>query len=130
MGPTASERSAGHWIPTRTRVWGTALTPLRAGMSGPWDDPVPASGRFSIITPNVLRLESEEMVVLEAHQAQGNIPVTVTVHDFPAKKQVLANEETVLTSADGHLGTVTIKVGALWTAAWLTLSPSLSLLLI
>ncbi|XP_019490467.1 PREDICTED: complement C3-like [Hipposideros armiger] len=67
---------------------------------------------FSMITPNVLRLESEEMVVLEAHQAQGNIPVVVTVHDFPAKKQVLANEQTVLTSADGHLGTVTIKIPA------------------
>ncbi|KAM5230170.1 complement C3-like isoform 2-T2 [Hipposideros larvatus] len=79
------------------------LTSLRMALGDPM---------FSMITPNVLRLESEEMVVLEAHEAEGNIPVVVTVHDFPAKKQVLANEHTVLTSADGHLGTVTIKIPA------------------
>lgn len=67
---------------------------------------------FSMITPNVLRLESEEMVVLEAHDVQENVPVTVTVHDFPAKKQVMANEKTVLTSANGYLGTVNIKIPA------------------
>lgn len=65
---------------------------------------------YSIITPNILRLEEEETVVLEAHEAQGDIPVTVTVHDFPAKKQVLSSEKTVLTSATGHLGTVAIKI--------------------
>lgn len=65
---------------------------------------------YSIITPNVLRLESEETVVVEAHEAQGDIPVTVTVHDF-LKKQVLTSEKTVLTGATGHLSTVTIKVG-------------------
>ncbi|ERE72814.1 complement C3-like protein [Cricetulus griseus] len=73
-----------------------------------------ASGRellFSIITPNVLRLESEETIVLEAHEAQGDVPVTVTVHDFP-KKQVLTSEKTVLTSATGHLSSITIKIPA------------------
>lgn len=97
-------------------------------MSGPWDDHAPPSGRFSMITPNVLRLESEEMVVLEAHDVQENVPVTVTVHDFPAKKQVMANEKTVLTSANGYLGTVNIKVGELWNPGLLTLCRSLSLL--
>ncbi|CAH6779492.1 complement C3 [Phodopus roborovskii] len=66
---------------------------------------------FSIITPNVLRLESEETIVLEAHEAQGDIPVTVTVHDFP-KKQVLTSEKTVLTSATGYLSSITIKIPA------------------
>lgn len=65
-----------------------------------------------MITPNVLRLESEETVVLEAHGGQGNIQVSVTVHDFPAKKQVLSNENTQLNSNNGYLSTVTIKVGA------------------
>ncbi|KAM6216719.1 complement C3 [Rhynchocyon petersi] len=67
---------------------------------------------YSMITPNVLRLENEETVVLEAHEANGNIPVTVTVHDFPAKKQVLLSEKTELTPASGHLGRVTIKIPA------------------
>ncbi|XP_040593026.1 complement C3 [Mesocricetus auratus] len=66
---------------------------------------------FSIITPNVLRLESEETIVLEAHEAQGDVPVTVTVHDFP-KKQVLTSEKTVLTSAAGYLSSITVKIPA------------------
>ncbi|XP_058137965.1 complement C3-like [Dasypus novemcinctus] len=69
-----------------------------------------ADPMYSMITPNVLRLENEEMVVLEAHEVQGNVPVTVTVHDFPGKRQVLSSENTVLTDANGHLSTVTVKI--------------------
>uniref|UniRef100_A0A452DX18 Complement C3 n=1 Tax=Capra hircus TaxID=9925 RepID=A0A452DX18_CAPHI len=67
---------------------------------------------YSMITPNILRLESEETVVLEAHGGQGNIQVSVTVHDFPAKKQVLSNENTQLNSNNGYLSTVIIKIPA------------------
>ncbi|XP_040092170.1 complement C3 [Oryx dammah] len=67
---------------------------------------------YSMITPNVLRLESEETVVLEAHGGQGNIQVSVIVHDFPAKKQVLSNKNTQLNSNNGYLSTVTIKIPA------------------
>ncbi|XP_069915610.1 complement C3 alpha chain [Oryctolagus cuniculus] len=67
---------------------------------------------YSIITPNVLRLENQETVVLEAHEAAGDVPVTVTIHDFPAKKQVLFSEKMVLTSATGYLGNVTFKLPA------------------
>ncbi|CAO2640992.1 Complement C3, partial [Lemmus lemmus] len=70
-----------------------------------------SSHRYSIITPNVLRLESEETIVLEAHEAHNDVPVTVSVHDFP-KKQVLTSEKTVLTGATRHLSTVTIKIPA------------------
>lgn len=66
-----------------------------------------------MITPNVLRLGSDETVVLEAHDWKENIGVTVTVHDFPAKKQVLSNERTELNSANDYLSTVTIRVGSL-----------------
>uniref|UniRef100_G1Q8Z5 Complement C3/4/5 macroglobulin domain-containing protein n=1 Tax=Myotis lucifugus TaxID=59463 RepID=G1Q8Z5_MYOLU len=67
---------------------------------------------FSIITPNILRLENEETVVLEAHGGTGNIPVKVTVHDFPGKKEVLSSNVTILNSANGYLSTVTIKIPA------------------
>ncbi|XP_060040075.1 LOW QUALITY PROTEIN: complement C3-like [Erinaceus europaeus] len=67
---------------------------------------------YSMITPNVLRLESEEMVVLEAHEVQGDVAVTVNVYDFPGKKQVLANEKTVLNKANGHMNTVNVKIPA------------------
>ncbi|XP_054418212.1 complement C3 [Pteronotus mesoamericanus] len=67
---------------------------------------------YTMITPNILRLENEETVVLEAHDEQGDVPVTVTVYDFPAKKQVLFSEKTTLTGASGYLGNVTIKIPA------------------
>ncbi|KAK2490705.1 hypothetical protein MC885_020364 [Smutsia gigantea] len=70
------------------------------------------AGRFSMITPNILRLENEEVVLLEAHDVQQDIRVTVTIYDFPAKKQVLSSESTDLTSANGYLSTVTIKIPA------------------
>ncbi|KAI5223604.1 complement C3 [Manis pentadactyla] len=67
---------------------------------------------YSMITPNILRLENEEVLLLEAHDVQQNIRVTVTIYDFPAKRQVLASESTDLTGANGYLGTVTIKIPA------------------
>ncbi|XP_008058979.1 complement C3, partial [Carlito syrichta] len=67
---------------------------------------------FSVITPNVLWLESEETVVLEAHGVKEDVPVSVTVHDFPGKTQVLSSEKTTLTAATGHLGNVTIRIPA------------------
>ena len=114
--PPRPQLSAGHRIPCETRDWGRALTLGKSwqlglpGMTAP--RPMLPSGRYSMITPNILRLESEETVVLEAHGGQGNIQVSVTVHDFPAKKQVLSNENTQLNSNNGYLSTVTIKVGA------------------
>uniref|UniRef100_A0A8C0L3Q1 Complement C3 n=1 Tax=Canis lupus dingo TaxID=286419 RepID=A0A8C0L3Q1_CANLU len=70
------------------------------------------AGRFSMITPNILRLENKETVVLEAHDLKENTEVTVTVHDFPAKKQVLFREKTDLTSANQYMSTVTIQMPA------------------
>nr|XP_025844272.1 complement C3 isoform X2 [Vulpes vulpes] len=67
---------------------------------------------FSMITPNILRLENKETVVLEAHDLKENTEVTVTVHDFPAKKQVLFREKTDLTSANQYMSTVTIQMPA------------------
>ncbi|XP_055965521.1 complement C3 [Sorex fumeus] len=65
---------------------------------------------FSIITPSILRLENEELVVVEAHDANGDIPVTVSIYDFPGKKQVLFREKTLLTPANGHLSTLPVKI--------------------
>uniref|UniRef100_A0A4W2D3Y9 Complement C3 n=1 Tax=Bos indicus x Bos taurus TaxID=30522 RepID=A0A4W2D3Y9_BOBOX len=114
--PPRPQLSAGLRIPCETRDWGRALTlgkgwqPGLPGMTAP--RPMLPSGRYSMITPNILRLESEETVVLEAHGGQGTIQVSVTVHDFPAKKQVLSNENTQLNSNNGYLSTVTIKIPA------------------
>ncbi|XP_036610168.1 complement C3 [Trichosurus vulpecula] len=67
---------------------------------------------YVLLTPNVLRLESEEQLVLEAHGVEGNVPVEVSIHDFPLKKQVLYLEEITLNNANNYLGTVTVKIPA------------------
>ncbi|CAM2095204.1 unnamed protein product, partial [Caretta caretta] len=64
---------------------------------------------YSLITPNVLRVESEEKVVVEAHGLNAPITVTVTVHDFPHKKHVLYQVRTDLNPVNGMMGTAIIK---------------------
>uniref|UniRef100_A0A8C3HQN5 Complement C3 n=1 Tax=Chrysemys picta bellii TaxID=8478 RepID=A0A8C3HQN5_CHRPI len=66
---------------------------------------------YSLITPNVLRVESEEKVVVEAHGLKAPIEVTVIVHDFPLKKNILYQVQTNLNSSNGMMGTAVIKVG-------------------
>uniref|UniRef100_A0A8C3HQ48 Complement C3 n=1 Tax=Chrysemys picta bellii TaxID=8478 RepID=A0A8C3HQ48_CHRPI len=64
---------------------------------------------YSLITPNVLRVESEEKVVVEAHGLKAPIEVTVIVHDFPLKKNILYQVQTNLNSSNGMMGTAVIK---------------------
>ncbi|XP_044850427.1 complement C3-like isoform X1 [Mauremys mutica] len=65
---------------------------------------------YSLITPNVLRVESEETVVVEAHGLSAPIVVTVNVLDFPLKKNILYQVQTNLNPANGMMGTAVIKV--------------------
>nr|AAW69835.1 complement component C3 [Notamacropus eugenii] len=67
---------------------------------------------YIMLTPNVLRLESEEQLILEAHGAAGDVPVEVSIHDFPQKKQVLYSQKITLNNANNYLGTITVKVPA------------------
>ena len=66
--------------------------------------------------------------MLVVHDLQGDVQVTVTVYDFPAKKQVLFSDNTLLNGANGYLSNVTIKVGAHWSPAPLMPRPALDLL--
>uniref|UniRef100_A0A670KLM6 Complement C3 n=1 Tax=Podarcis muralis TaxID=64176 RepID=A0A670KLM6_PODMU len=54
---------------------------------------------YSLITPSVLRVETEEMIV------------TVSVHDFPQKRNTLYMVKTRIEPASGMMVTPTIKVG-------------------
>ncbi|KAM7138920.1 complement C3-like isoform 1-T1 [Macrochelys suwanniensis] len=65
---------------------------------------------YSLITPSVLRVESEEKVVVEAHGLNAPIAVTVTLQNFPPKKYVLYQVQTYLTPENGMMGTAVIKV--------------------
>uniref|UniRef100_A0A8C4YUJ0 Complement C3 n=1 Tax=Gopherus evgoodei TaxID=1825980 RepID=A0A8C4YUJ0_9SAUR len=65
---------------------------------------------YSLITPNVLRVESEEKVVVEAHGLSAPITVTIIVQDFPFKKNILYQVQTNLNPENGMMGTAIIKV--------------------
>ncbi|XP_078299622.1 complement C3-like isoform X2 [Panthera onca] len=74
----------------------------------------PGDPMFSMITPNILRLENEEKVLLEAHDYGGNLAVTVSVYDFPDRKLSLSSGNTDLTKDNDHMSTVNIKIPANW----------------
>uniref|UniRef100_A0A8C3HKP4 Uncharacterized protein n=1 Tax=Chrysemys picta bellii TaxID=8478 RepID=A0A8C3HKP4_CHRPI len=78
----------------------------------------PASGKqrlettslYTLITPNVLRVESEENIVVEAHGLTTPTEVTITVQDFPLKRLILYQVRTNLNADNGMMGTAIIKV--------------------
>ncbi|CAM4693299.1 unnamed protein product [Caretta caretta] len=65
---------------------------------------------YTLITPNVLRVDSEEKIVVEAHGLTTPTEVTITVHDFPLKRLILYQVKTNLNSDNGMMGTAIIKV--------------------
>ncbi|XP_078506413.1 complement C3-like [Lissotriton helveticus] len=68
---------------------------------------------YNLITPNILRVDSEETVVLEAHGVNGNIDVEVKIYDFPQKKRVLySSPQVLLNPENGYLATTVIKIPA------------------
>ncbi|XP_074786135.1 complement C3 [Athene noctua] len=66
----------------------------------------------TMVTPAVLRVETEEQVVLEAPGLTAATEATLLVQDFPRKRQVLYQIRVPLSPAEGMLGTTTIKVSA------------------
>uniref|UniRef100_A0ACB8EM83 Uncharacterized protein n=1 Tax=Sphaerodactylus townsendi TaxID=933632 RepID=A0ACB8EM83_9SAUR len=68
--------------------------------------------RYSLITPNVLRVESEEKIIVEAHGLGALTEVTVTVFDFPQKKKALYLVKDTLNQENGMMVTPSVKVPA------------------
>uniref|UniRef100_A0A663E4P7 Complement C3 n=1 Tax=Aquila chrysaetos chrysaetos TaxID=223781 RepID=A0A663E4P7_AQUCH len=68
--------------------------------------------RVTMVTPAVLRLETEERVVLEAPGLTTVTEATLLVQDFPLKRHVLYQVRVSLSPAEGMLATTTIKVSA------------------
>ncbi|CAN0019716.1 unnamed protein product [Bubo scandiacus] len=66
----------------------------------------------TMVTPAVLRLETEEQVVLEAPGLTAPAEATLLVQDFPLKRHVLYQIRVPLSPAEGMLATTTIKVSA------------------
>ncbi|XP_033029165.1 A.superbus venom factor 1-like [Lacerta agilis] len=66
---------------------------------------------YSLITPNVLRVESEEKVVVEAHGLSSPTNVTVAVYDWK-KKKILHQVQATLNQENGMMVTPVIMVFA------------------
>uniref|UniRef100_A0A8C8B8Q0 Complement C3 n=1 Tax=Otus sunia TaxID=257818 RepID=A0A8C8B8Q0_9STRI len=66
----------------------------------------------TMVTPAVLRLETEEQVVVEAPGLTAPAEATLLVQDFPLKRHVLYQIRVPLSPAEGMLATTTIKVSA------------------
>uniref|UniRef100_A0A670KL28 Uncharacterized protein n=1 Tax=Podarcis muralis TaxID=64176 RepID=A0A670KL28_PODMU len=59
----------------------------------------------SLITPSVLRVETDETIVVEAHGSNFDTEVTVSVHDFPQKKNTLYMVKVPMNPANGMMVT-------------------------
>ncbi|XP_056366435.1 complement C3 isoform X4 [Oenanthe melanoleuca] len=66
----------------------------------------------TMVTPAVLRLETDELVLLEAPGAAAAAEASLRVQDFPLKRQILFETRVALSPAEGMMATATIKVPA------------------
>uniref|UniRef100_A0A8C8BBH4 Complement C3 n=1 Tax=Otus sunia TaxID=257818 RepID=A0A8C8BBH4_9STRI len=73
-------------------------------------DPTSLGCTVTMVTPAVLRLETEEQVVVEAPGLTAPAEATLLVQDFPLKRHVLYQIRVPLSPAEGMLATTTIKV--------------------
>uniref|UniRef100_A0A8D2Q4E7 Complement C3 n=1 Tax=Varanus komodoensis TaxID=61221 RepID=A0A8D2Q4E7_VARKO len=65
---------------------------------------------YSLITPNVLRVDSQEKIVVAAQGLSSQTDVLVTVQHFPEKRNILYRVTATLSKENGMLATPVIKV--------------------
>uniref|UniRef100_A0A8C5SLP1 Anaphylatoxin-like domain-containing protein n=1 Tax=Laticauda laticaudata TaxID=8630 RepID=A0A8C5SLP1_LATLA len=68
---------------------------------------------YTLITPGVLRTDTEEQILVEAHGDNAPKQLVISVHDFPRKQKTLFQTRVDMNPAGGMLVTPTIKVGPL-----------------
>uniref|UniRef100_A0A8C5NPC5 Complement C3 n=1 Tax=Junco hyemalis TaxID=40217 RepID=A0A8C5NPC5_JUNHY len=74
--------------------------------------PVIAVPRVTMVTPAMLRLETDELVLLEAPGVTTATQALLLVQDFPQKRQVLFRTNVALSPEQGMMAMATIKVPA------------------
>ncbi|XP_023802701.1 complement C3-like isoform X3 [Cyanistes caeruleus] len=95
------------------QVWGSRVPWGQVWGSGAVPPPQPrAVPRVTMVTPAVLRLDTDERVVLEAPGLSAATEASLLVQDFPQKRQVLFQSRLALSPAEGMMATATIKVSA------------------
>ncbi|XP_061871330.1 complement C3 isoform X2 [Colius striatus] len=97
--------------PPPAAAMGTPALPLIVGLLLLHTAPI-CTQMVTMVTPAMLRLETEEQVVLEAPGLTAPAEATILVQDFPLKRQVLYQIRMQLSSDKGMLANGTIKVSA------------------
>ncbi|XP_058023966.1 A.superbus venom factor 1-like [Ahaetulla prasina] len=64
---------------------------------------------YTLITPGVLRTDTEEQILVEAHGDNNPKQLNILVHDFPRKQKALFHGRVDMDPAGGMLVTPTIK---------------------
>lgn len=64
----------------------------------------------ALITPSVLRLETQETIIVDAQLQKTDFDAEIIIQDFPLKLQELAKRKVSLNSANGFIGKVDIKI--------------------
>ncbi|KAE8620182.1 hypothetical protein XENTR_v10010134 [Xenopus tropicalis] len=69
-----------------------------------------AQPQCSLITPNLLRAESEETIIIDAQGQNAAFEAEIIIQEFPQKKLNLVSAKVALNSNNGFLGTATVKI--------------------
>uniref|UniRef100_A0A8C8VNN5 Uncharacterized protein n=1 Tax=Pelusios castaneus TaxID=367368 RepID=A0A8C8VNN5_9SAUR len=68
---------------------------------------------YTLISPNVLRVENEEKIVVEAHGLTTSTQVTIAILDFPLRRQNLSQAIASLTPENGMMGTAVVPANTM-----------------
>ncbi|XP_070597682.1 A.superbus venom factor 1-like isoform X2 [Erythrolamprus reginae] len=89
---------------------GMALYLVAALLIGfPWSS---HGGLYTLITPGVLRTDTNEQILVEAHGDNAPKQLDILIHDFPRKQKTLFQKRVDMNPAGGMLVTPTIKIHA------------------
>ncbi|XP_031755349.1 complement C3 [Xenopus tropicalis] len=64
----------------------------------------------TLITPSLLRVETEETIVVDAQGHNSAFDANILIQDFPQKKLSLASAKVSLNNSNGFLGSGTVKI--------------------
>ncbi|KAM8972522.1 complement C3-like [Pelodytes ibericus] len=63
-----------------------------------------------LITPNVLRADSDETVIVDAQKISSAFDATIEINDFPLNQRLLSRARITIDKSNGYLGKVNIKI--------------------
>ncbi|XP_053318597.1 venom factor-like [Spea bombifrons] len=66
----------------------------------------------TLITPSVLRIESQETIVIDAQLQSAAFDAEILIQDFPQKKTIYSQTKVSLNSANGFLGKASLTIPA------------------